>query len=68
MRDVLAERDTTLEVLLPYHAGSEYSKLYERGYIRHQSTDENGWLLTLSMPKQVSNYYLKFAIDSTEST
>ncbi|MCY4018366.1 MAG: GTPase HflX [Chloroflexi bacterium] len=68
MRDVLAERDTTLEVLLPYHAGSEYSKLYERGYIRQQSTDENGWLLTLSMPKQVSNYYLKFAIDSTEST
>ncbi|MDE2859281.1 MAG: GTPase HflX [Chloroflexota bacterium] len=68
MRDVLAERDTTLEVLLPYHAGSEYSKLYERGYIRRQSTEENGWLLTLSMPKQVSNYYLKFAIDSTEST
>ncbi len=68
MREVLAERDTTLEVLLPYHAGSEYSKLYERGYIRRQSTEENGWLLTLSMPKQVSNYYLKFAIDSAEST
>lgn len=68
MRDVLAERDTTLEVLLPYHAGSEYSKLYERGYIRRQSTEENGWLLTLSMPEQVSNYYLKFAIDSAEST
>jgi len=68
MRGVLAERDTTLEVLLPYHAGSEYSKLYERGYIRRQSTEENGWLLTLSMPKQVSNYYLKFAIDSREST
>ena len=68
MRDVLAERDTTLEVLLPYYAGSEYSKLYERGYIRRQSTEENGWLLTLSMPEQVSNYYLKFAIESEEST
>ena len=66
MREVLAERETTLEVLLPYHAGSEYSKLYERGYIRHQSTDENGWLLTLSMPSQVSDYYLRFAVDSTE--
>lgn len=68
MRDVLAERETTLEVLLPYHAGSEYSRLYERGYIRHQSTEEDGWLLTLSMPSQVSDYYLQFAIDSTEST
>ena len=67
MRDVLAERDTTLDVLLPYHAGSEYSKLHERGYIRSQSTAENGWLLTLSMPGQVSNYYLKFAIDRTKS-
>ena len=66
MREVLAERETTLEVLLPYQAGSEYSKLYERGYIRHQSTDENGWLLTLSMPSQVSDYYLRFAVDSTE--
>ena len=66
MREVLAERETTLEVLLPYHAGSEYSRLYDRGYIRHQSTDENGWLLTLSMPRQVSDYYLRFAVDSTE--
>lgn len=64
MREVLAARDTTLEVLLPYHAGSEYSKLYERGYIRRQSTDEKGWLLTLSMPSQVSDYYLRFAVDS----
>lgn len=68
MRDVLAERDTTLEVLLPYHAGSEYSKLYERGYIRRESSDENGWLLTLSLPRQISDYYLKFAVDSAEST
>ncbi len=68
MRDVLAERETTLEVLLPYQAGGEYSKLYERGYIRRESSDENGWHLTLSLPRQVSDYYLKFAVDSAEST
>lgn len=66
MREVLAERDTTLEVLLPYQAGSEYSKLNELGYIRQQSTNENGWRLTLSMPLQVSEYYQQFAVDSAK--
>ncbi len=68
MREVLAERDTTFEALLPYHAGREYSKLCEHGYIRDESTNENGWLLTLSMPRQVSEFYQKFAIDSAGQT
>ena len=66
IREVLAEQETTLEVLLPYHAGKEYSKLYEMGYIREQVTSDEGWQLTVCMPDQVSDKYRQFVIPDSD--
>ncbi len=66
IREVLAEQETTLEVLLPYHAGKEYSKLYEMGYIREQVTSDEGWQLTVCIPDQVSDKYRQFVVPDSD--
>ena len=66
MAEALASRQTTLEVLLPYDAGKVYSALHDQGYIRRQITDAAGWRLTLSLPRAISPYYQRFAVDSAD--
>ena len=66
MASALASRQTTLEVLLPWHAGKAYSALHDKGYIRQQSADDSGWRLTLSLPESISPLYQKFAIDKLD--
>ena len=61
--DVLRRRETTIRVLLPYAAGTEYSDLYNRGFVRNEVSGAEGWLLTLSMPEALRGQYQRFAID-----
>lgn len=63
IREVLSQRETTLQVLLPYSAGKEYSSLYDRGYVRDETSAADGWLLTLRIPESISDLYVKFAVN-----
>ncbi len=63
IRDVLRRRETTLQVLLPYSAGKEYSSLYNKGYVKGETSAADGWLLTLRVPASVSGFYRQFAIE-----
>lgn len=64
IRDVLRRRETTLRVLLPYSAGKEYSRLYDKGYVQGESSDADGWLLTLRMPASISGLYRQFSVEA----
>ena len=66
MARALASRQTTLEVLLPWHAGKAYSALHDKGYIREQSADDAGWRLTLRLPQSISPQYKRFVVDNPE--
>ncbi len=59
---VLAQQQTTLKVLLPYNCGREYSRLYDRGYIESEGTNELGWQLTLRIPNKLSAYYQQYSL------
>jgi len=59
---VLAQQQTTLKVLLPYNCGREYSRLYDRGYIQAEGTNELGWQLTLRIPNKLSDYYQQYSL------
>ena len=64
IRDVLRRRETTLQVLLPYSAGKEYSSLYDKGYVQGETSVADGWLLTLRMPATISGLYRQFAVEA----
>ena len=64
IRDVLRQRETTLQVLLPYSAGKEYSSLYDKGYVQGEQSAADGWLLTLRMPADISGHFRQFAVEA----
>ena len=63
---VLARQQTTLQVLIPYDRGKEYSHLYDKGYIQAEGANEQGWQLTLNIPDRLSAYYQKYRVDESE--
>ena len=66
VRDVLVKHETTLKVLLPYSAGKEYSSLHDRGYVQNEASSQEGWLLTLRLPEESSDYYQHFAVSGSD--
>ena len=66
VRDVLVKQETTLKVLLPYNAGKEYSRLHDKGYVQNEVSSQEGWLLTLRLPEESSDYYQHFAVSGSD--
>lgn len=61
----LAQREATLDVVIPYHAGQIYSELYDKGYIEAEVASEEGWALTLRLPITDCDHYRQFAVNKT---
>ncbi len=66
VRNVLVKQETTLKVLLPYKAGKEYSRLHDKGYVQNEVSSQEGWLLTLRLPEESSDYYQHFAVSGSD--
>lgn len=66
MARVLAQQQTTFQVLIPYDRGKEYSHLYDRGCIQAEAATESGWQLTLNLPARLSGRYQKYRVAEAE--
>ncbi len=61
--DVLEQNKISLEVVIPYQNGNDYSQLHESGYILEETATEIGWKLTINIPNKLYNQFKVYAMD-----
>lgn len=65
---VLEQKYNQIEILLPYQYGSEYSMLYDSGYILSEQTNATGWHLKIKIPTSMYNRFEHFQHLLNENT
>jgi GTP-binding protein HflX len=63
--DVLEQNKVTLDILIPYQSGNDYSLLHQKGYIVEESAGELGWALKVNIPKKLQDRFMMYVPDET---
>jgi len=61
--DTLDQNKFDLNIVIPYEHGNDYSYLHEKGYVVEEDASQEGWMLTINIPKKLYNRFKTYTVD-----